>query len=105
MKILSCGIRPLSNSMSHKVPVTAILDYCANCNIIGILYEINLSFQSKYNELKQVEVTDVFITNKPELESVLILDQLWFQENAMKVDFPNKTLTLLDGTSCEVKYN
>ncbi|CAG8489904.1 22584_t:CDS:2 [Racocetra persica] len=67
--------------------------------IIGMLHEINHSFQSKDNESKQVKVTDVFITNDPELESVLILSQPWFQENAMKVDFPNKTLTLLNRTS------
>ncbi|CAG8767296.1 5042_t:CDS:2, partial [Dentiscutata heterogama] len=52
---------------------------------------------------KQVEASDVFVTNKPELESVLILGQPWFQENTMKVDFPNKTLTLLDETSYEIK--
>ena len=27
------------------------------------------------------------------------MGQPWFQENAMKVDFPNKTLTLLDETN------
>ena len=132
MITLSCEI--------NKVPVTAILDSGANCNvickdlvdelglkiddahiesekpphilttgdglpIIGMLHEINPSFQSKDNKSKQVKVTDVFVTNHPELESVLILGQPWFQENAMKVDFPNKTLTLLDGASYEVMCN
>ena len=35
MKILSCEIRPLGDSTSHKVPATFILDSGANCNIIG----------------------------------------------------------------------
>ncbi|CAH1768388.1 12418_t:CDS:1, partial [Entrophospora sp. SA101] len=69
--------------------------------ILGMFHEINPSFQSKDNESKKVKVTGVSVTNKPELESVLILGQPWFQENAMKQDFPNKTLTLLDGTSFE----
>src|SRR6266542_5356616 len=130
----------------NKVPVTAILDSGANCNIIGkslvdelgleidnphieseksphildaitsslrettgymlpilgMFHEINPSFQSKDNKSKQVKVTDVFVTNKPELEYVLILGQPWFQENAMKLDFPNKTLTLLDGTDIQL---
>ena len=73
--------------------------------ILGMFHEINPSFQSKDNKSKQVEVSNVFVTNKPELESVLILGQPWFQKNAMKLDFSNKTLTLLDGTSCEVKCN
>ncbi|CAJ0841814.1 4454_t:CDS:2 [Entrophospora sp. SA101] len=105
MKILSCKI--------NETPVTVILDSGANCNIIGkslvdelgMFHEINPSFQSKDNESKKVKVTGVSVTNKPELESVLILGQPWFQENAMKQDFPNKTLTLLDGTSFEVKCN
>ncbi len=70
--------------------------------ILGMFHEINPSFQSKDNKSKQVKVTDVFVTNKPELEYVLILGQPWFQENAMKLDFPNKTLTLLDGTDIQL---
>jgi len=134
MKTFSCEI--------NKVPVTAILDSGANCNIIGesiakivglkidkggapllcnntsdteiysLISELNIlgiirameiSVLSQDRKWEQVEVSDVFVTNKPELESVLILGQPWFQENAMKVDFPNKTLTLLDGTSCVIK--
>ncbi|CAH1770812.1 1811_t:CDS:2, partial [Entrophospora sp. SA101] len=30
-----------------------------------------------------------------------MLGNSWFKDNAMKVEFPNKTLTLLDGTSYE----
>ncbi|CAJ0907868.1 15164_t:CDS:1 [Entrophospora sp. SA101] len=127
MKILSCKI--------NKVPVTAILDSGANCNIIGksvakivglkidntsgteiyspiselnilgIIRAMEISVLSQDRKWEQVKVTDVFVTNKPELESVLILGQAWFQENAMKVDFLNKTLTFLDGTSYEVKCN
>ena len=127
MKTFSCEI--------NKVPVTAILDSGANCNIIGesiakivglkidntsdteiyspisefnilgIIRAIEISIQSQDRKWEQVKVTDVFVTNKPELESVLILGQPWFQENAMKLDFPNKTLTLLNGTSCELKCN
>ncbi|CAJ0827955.1 8286_t:CDS:1, partial [Entrophospora sp. SA101] len=70
--------------------------------ILGMFHEINPSFQSKDNKSKQVKVTDVFVTNKPELESVMILGQPWFQENAMKLDFPNKTLTLLNGTDIQL---
>ena len=86
MITLSCEI--------NKVPITAILDSGANCNviskslvdelgleidnpdiesekspyilttgdrlpIIGVLHEINPSFQSKDNKSKQVKVTDV----------------------------------------------
>src|SRR6185312_10857482 len=136
MKIFSCEI--------NKVPVTAILDSGANCNIIGesiakivglkidrdkvpllcnntsdteiyspiselnilgIIRAMEISVLSQNRKWEQVKVTNVFVTNKPELESVLILGQPWFQENAMKVDFPNKTLTLLNGTSYEVKCN
>ncbi|CAJ0900398.1 2346_t:CDS:2, partial [Entrophospora sp. SA101] len=41
--------------------------------ILGMFHEINPSFQSKDNKSKQVKVTNVFVTNKPELESVMIL--------------------------------
>ena len=127
MRILSCEI--------NKVPVKTILDSGANCNIIGesiakivglkfnntsdieiyspiselnilgIIRAMEISVLSQDRKWEQVEVSDVFVTNKPELESVLILGQPWFQENAMKLDFPNKTLTLLNGTSCELKCN
>ena len=127
MRILSCKI--------NKVPVKTILDSGANCNVIGesiakivglkidnvsdteiyspiselnilgIIRAIEISILSQDRKWEQVEVTDVFVTNDPELESILILGQPWFQENAMKLDFSNKTLTLLDGTSCEVKCN
>ncbi|CAH1768433.1 11756_t:CDS:2, partial [Entrophospora sp. SA101] len=70
--------------------------------ILGMFHEINPSFQSKDNKSKQVKVTDVFVTNKPELESVMTLGQPWLQENAIKLDFPNKTLTLLDGTDIQL---
>ncbi|CAG8454056.1 15018_t:CDS:2 [Acaulospora colombiana] len=106
MKILSCEI--------NKVPVTVIPDSGANCNIIeiydpiskvdvlGIIRTIEISILSQDHKQEQVEVTDIFVTNKPELESVLILGQPWFQENAMKMDFLNKTLTLLNGTDIPV---
>src|SRR6185312_1674657 len=125
MRILSCEI--------NKAPVTVILDSGANCNImgesiakivglkidntsdieiyspisefniLGIIRAIEITILSQDRKWEQVEVTDVFVTNKPELGSVLILGQPWFQKNTMKVDFPNKTLTLLNGTSCELK--
>jgi len=127
MRILSCEI--------NKIPVKTILDSGANCNIIGesiakivglkidntsdteiyssiselnilgIIRAMEISVLSQDRKWEQVKVTDVFVTNEPELESVLILGQPWFQENAMKVDFPNKTLTFFDGTSYEVKCN
>ncbi|CAG8842170.1 40222_t:CDS:2, partial [Gigaspora margarita] len=126
--------RPNTPALKQEnIPVIAILDSGANCNIIGEsiakivglkidntsdteiyspISELNILGISRAMEIlvlsqdqkwKQVEVSNVFITNKPELESVLILGQPWFQENAMKVNFPNKTLTLLSETSCEIK--
>ncbi|CAG8758906.1 23443_t:CDS:1 [Gigaspora margarita] len=95
MTTLSCEI--------NKVPVTAILDSGANCNIIGesiakivglkidntsdteiynpiseinilgIIRAIEISILSQNHKQKQVEVTDIFVTNKSELESILIL--------------------------------
>ena len=124
MKILYCEI--------NKVPVTTILDSVANCNIIaeevvnelgleiddisdvevytpigkldvvGVIREIPISILSQGPKWKQVKITDVFVTNKPEFDSVLILGQPWFQENAMKTNFQNKTLTLLDGTDIQL---
>ncbi|RHZ48029.1 hypothetical protein Glove_562g22 [Diversispora epigaea] len=66
--------------------------------IIGMLHEIIPSFQSKDNESKQVVVTDIWISNDPRLGSVLILGQPWIQKNVSKIDFPSRTITLLDGT-------
>ena len=125
MKILYCEI--------NKVPVTTILDSVANCNIIaeevvnelgleiddisdvevytpigkldvvGVIREIPISILSQGPKWKQVKVTDIFVVSIP--EHVLMLENSWFKDNAMKLDFSNKTLTLLDGTSCEVKCN
>ncbi|CAG8573149.1 3438_t:CDS:1 [Acaulospora morrowiae] len=72
-------------------------------NILGIIHAIEILIQSQDRKWEQVKVTNVFVTNESELESVLILSQLWFQENAIKLDFLNKTLTLLNGTSCKIK--
>ncbi|CAG8624892.1 247_t:CDS:2 [Paraglomus occultum] len=69
-------------------------------DVLGIIREIEISILSRDRKWEQVVVSDVFVTNK--LESVLILGQPWFQENAMKLDFPNKTLTLLDGTDIQL---
>ncbi|CAG8593085.1 8783_t:CDS:1 [Acaulospora morrowiae] len=125
MITLSCEI--------NKVSVTAILDSGANCNIVAeelvnelglkiddisdveiyspigklnvvrVICEIHISIPSQGPKWKQVEVTDIFVVSIP--EPILMLGQLWFQENAMKVNFPNKTLTLLDETSYEIKCN
>ncbi|RHZ78003.1 hypothetical protein Glove_168g312 [Diversispora epigaea] len=120
MKSFSCKI--------NKVPVTVILDSGANCNVIGdevvngvglkiddtsdteiynpskfdilgVIREIEISILSQGPKWKQVKITDIFVSNQSQLKFVLVLGQPWFQENAMKVDFPNKTLTLLDGTN------
>ncbi|CAG8785869.1 1750_t:CDS:1, partial [Cetraspora pellucida] len=80
---------------------TEIYSPISKLNILGIICTMGISVLSQDRKWKQVKVIDIFITNKPELESVLILDQSWFQENAMKVNFQNKTLTLLDRTSYE----
>ena len=125
MKILYCEI--------NKVPVTTILGSVANCNIIaeevvnelgleiddisdvevytpigkldvvGVIREIPISILSQGPKWKQVKVTDIFVVSIP--EHVLKLGNSWFKDNAMKLEFPNKTLTLLDGTSYEVKCN
>ena len=125
MITLSCEI--------NKVPVTAILDSGANCNIVaeevvnelgleiddisdvgiytpiskldvvGVIREIPISIPSQGPKWKQVEVTDIFVVSIP--EPVLMLGQPWFQKNAMKVDFQNKTLKLLNETSCKIKCN
>ncbi|CAG8735170.1 21665_t:CDS:2, partial [Gigaspora margarita] len=97
-----------------KVPITAILDSGANCNIIAeeIVNELdlkidNISDVAIYTSIgkldvvggpkwKQVKVTNIFAISIP--EHVLILENSWFKDNTMKVDFPNKTLTLLNGT-------
>jgi len=124
MRILSCEI--------NKVPVKTILGTASNCNIIaedvvnelgleiddisdvevytpigkldvvGVIREIPISILSG-PKWKQVKVTDIFVVSIP--EHVLMLGNSWFKDNAMKLDFLNKTLTLLDGTSCEVKCN
>ncbi|RHZ85042.1 hypothetical protein Glove_73g14 [Diversispora epigaea] len=121
MITLSCEI--------NKVPVTVILDSGANCNVIGggvvnevglkiddisdtkihnpisvfdvlgVIHEIEISILSQGPKWKHVKITDNFVSNEPQLEFVLLLGQPWFQENAMKLDIPNKTLTLLDGTN------
>ncbi|CAG8558031.1 16266_t:CDS:1, partial [Acaulospora morrowiae] len=42
-------------------------------NILGIIHAIEISVLSLDWKWKQVKVSEVFITNKSELESVLIL--------------------------------
>ncbi|RHZ69703.1 hypothetical protein Glove_280g64 [Diversispora epigaea] len=120
MITLSCEI--------NKVPVTVILNSGANCNVIGggvvngvglkiddtsdteiynpskfdilgVIREIEISILSQGPKWKQVKITDNFVSNEPRLKFVLVLGTPWFQENAMKLDIPNKTLTLLDGTN------
>lgn len=60
---------------------------------LGIVREIEVLVLSRGCEYKQVKVTDIFVINTP--ERVLILGGSWFKYNVVKVDFPNKTLTLL----------
>ena len=88
----------INSDLTYNSPISEL-------NILGIIRAMEISVLSQDQKWEQVEVSDVFVTNKPELESVLILGQPWFQENAMEMNFQNKTLTLLDGTSCEVKCN
>ncbi|CAG8738791.1 1686_t:CDS:1, partial [Acaulospora morrowiae] len=78
-----------------------IYNFISKVNVLGIIRKIEISILSQDCKWEQVVVTNVFVTNKPKLESVLILSQSWFQENVMKLDFPNKTLMLLNGTSCK----
>ena len=67
--------------------------------LLGIIGGIEISILSQGPKWKQVKVTNIFVSNKLQLKFVLILGQPWFQKNAMKVDFPNKTLTFFDGTA------
>ncbi|CAG8509496.1 13482_t:CDS:2 [Gigaspora margarita] len=92
MTTLSCEI--------NKVPVTAILDSGANCNIIaeeivnkldlkinnisdieiyipigkldvvGVIHEISISILSQGPKWKQVKVTDIFVVSIPEHQSI-----------------------------------
>ena len=124
MRILSCE--------TNKIPVTAILDSSINCNIIGksiakivglkidnisnteiyspiselnilgIIHVMEISVLSQDQKQEQIKVTNIFITNKPKLEFVLILSQPQFQENVMKVNFSNKTFTLLNRTDIQL---
>ncbi|CAJ0910625.1 10220_t:CDS:1 [Entrophospora sp. SA101] len=80
---------------SDKPPTFEMISFC-----IDIITTTPLSQGPKW---KQVKVTDIFVVSIP--EHVLMLGNSWFKDNAMKVEFPNKTLTLLDGTSYEVKCN
>ena len=60
MITLFCEIRPLGNSMSHKVPVTVIVDSGANSNIIGgsiakiVGLKIDTEIYSPISELKYI---------------------------------------------------
>ncbi|RHZ60066.1 hypothetical protein Glove_359g8 [Diversispora epigaea] len=113
--------------MSHKLPVTTVLDSSADYNIIseeivnglglkindssdvevynpisklsiiGVIRKIEISILSQGPKWKQVRVTDIFVVNSS--EHVLNLGQPWFKDNAMEMNFPNKTLTLLAETA------
>jgi len=48
--------------------------------------------------MEQVEVNDILVPNKPEFAHVLLLGSPWIQANMSEINFPNHTLTLLDGT-------
>ncbi|CAG8508804.1 1117_t:CDS:2 [Acaulospora morrowiae] len=67
--------------------------------ILGMVHKINLSFWSKDNKWKQVEVNDILVHNKPEFAHVLLLGSPWIQANISEINFSNHTLTLLDGTN------
>src|SRR6185437_13767211 len=66
--------------------------------ILGMVHKINPSFRSKDNKWKHVEVNDILVPNKPEFAHVLLLGSPWIQANISEMNFPNHTLTLLDGT-------
>ncbi|CAG8438880.1 9104_t:CDS:2 [Cetraspora pellucida] len=97
MRILSCEI--------NKVPVKTILDFGANCNIIdesiakivGLKID-NTSDTEIYSLISELNILGIIRAIEI---SVLSQDRKWEQENAIKVDFPNKTLTFFDGTSYE----
>ena len=58
---------------------TKIYSPISELNILGIIRAIKISVLSQDRKWEQVKVIDVFVTNEPELESVLILGQPWFQ--------------------------
>ncbi|CAG8627640.1 8953_t:CDS:2 [Paraglomus occultum] len=93
------------NGVGLKIDDTCdaeIYDPISKVDVLGIIREIEISIMSQGTKWKKVKVTDIFVSNEPQLTFVLVLGQPWIQENAMKVDFPNKTLTLLDGTDIQL---
>src|SRR5579883_2881254 len=99
----NCNVisKSLVNGVGLKIDNNDISDAeiynpISKLDVVGGIREIDVSILSKDHKWERVKVTDIFVINSPELESVLILGQPWFQENAMKVDFSNKTLTFFD---------
>ena len=108
-----------------EVAVRVILDSGSNCNLIseslldilnpeidatsleietplgvfkvtGLVREIEISILTQNSTWKQVKVTDVLVTEWP--EEVIVLGGPWVRDNVERVEFPNKTFTLFDGT-------
>ncbi|CAJ0827953.1 8284_t:CDS:2 [Entrophospora sp. SA101] len=99
MEILYCEI--------NETPVTVVLDSGANCNIIGksLVDELGLEIDYPHIESEKsphilgLPILGMFHEINPSFQSK---DNKSKQENAMKLDFPNKTLTLLDGTDIQL---
>nr|CAG8692058.1 2144_t:CDS:2 [Entrophospora candida] len=76
-------------------------------NTLGMIHKLNISIKTKDNKWKQVEVTEIFVTDEPEQKialeprhkNALILGWPWFQANVENVNFENKTFTLKNSST------
>ena len=71
--------------------------------ILGMIHKLNISLKSKDNKWKQVEVTEIYVTDEPEREDVLELGPPWMSANVK--NYENLTFTLFDGTDIPAIYN
>ena len=71
--------------------------------ILGMIHKLNISLKSKDNKWKQVEVTEIYVTDEPEREDVLELGSPWMSANVK--NYENLTFTLFDGTDIPAIYN
>jgi hypothetical protein len=71
--------------------------------ILGMIHKQNIVLKTKDNKWKQVEVTEIYVTNEPERENVLELGSPWMSANVE--NYQNSTFTLFDGTDILPIYN
>ncbi|CAG8517631.1 11188_t:CDS:1 [Acaulospora morrowiae] len=90
-----------SEKLSNNLDTT-VSSHCVtiedSITILGKIHKINLSFRSKDNKWKQIEVNNISVPNKPEFAHILLLGLLLIQANISEINFSNHILILLDGT-------